>query len=160
MGGVQFAFLTLPLHSQRELCVAMFGTGCIFFRIFIVGAHTRSYVNLLRPHILQPVCLVSYIPTRLPNLPIHNSLHIDPSNHLPTYLLSYTHKHTYTRSYNPRFGHRIVADITCLSSRFPIQFTSPRKKRSEHVKNKEHLRFTPQGVVLRYRDKFTSVLVC
>jgi hypothetical protein len=28
------------------------------------------------------------------------------------------------------------------------------------VKNKEDLCFTPEGVVLRHRDKFTSVLIC
>jgi hypothetical protein len=96
MGGVQFAFLTLPSHSQRELCIVMLGTGCKFFRIFIVGAVVHSYTNLLRPHILQ-TCLSSVLPPFQPsNLPIHNSLPIDPSNHLPTCLPSYTHTHTYS----------------------------------------------------------------
>jgi len=176
MGGVQFAFLTLPLHLQRELCIVMLGTGCKFFRIFIVGADARGYMYLLCPHILQPVCLVSYPPTRLPTYrytTLFPSIHLTtyPSTYLPTHTHTHTHTQTHTLSYKPRFGHLIVAHINCLSCQFLIQVTAPRKQLSEHkvghspftgvqVKNKEDLRFIPQGVVFRHRDKFTSVLVC
>ena len=153
MGGVQFAFLTLPLHSQRELCIVMFGTGCKFFRIFIVGAHTRSYMNLLRPHILQPVCLVSYLSTSLPTYrytTLFPSIH--PTTYLPTYLLhTHTHIHSILQA-KVRTSYCRPYHLSLLSVSYSIYW--PKKKRSDHeadhnhspgvqVKNKEDLRFTP-----------------
>jgi hypothetical protein len=143
MGGVQFAFLTLPLHSQRRLCIVMLGTGCKFFRIFIVGAVARSYVNLLRLHILQPVPLVSNLPT---NLPLHNSLPIDPPKHLPihpptyylpTYVHTYIHSLSHTHTHHTHTHHIDPTSqgseiLTCLSTQFPIQVTVQSQRRSEH----------------------------
>jgi len=122
MGGVQFAFLTLPLHLQRELCIVMLGTGCKFFRIFIVGADARGYMYLLCPHILQPVCLVSYPPTRLPTYrytTLFPSIHLTtyPSTYLPTHTHTHTHKHTL---YPTSQGSGIL--LSRISIVFPVSF--------------------------------------
>jgi len=118
MGGVQFAFLTLPLHSQRELCIVMLGTGCKFFRIFIVGADAHSYMNLLSPHILQPVSLVSYLPT---SLPTYRYTTLFPSIHLTTYPPIYLPTHTHTHTLDPTSQVSGIL-LSPISPVFPLSF--------------------------------------
>jgi len=110
----------------------MLGTGCKFFRIFIVGADAHSYMNLLRPHILQPVSLVSYLPT---SLPTYRYTTLFPSIHLTTYPPTYlpTHTHTYTHSI-PQAKFRTAYCRPYHLSFLSVSYSGycPKKQRSEH----------------------------